>query len=197
MGKPGVRNSKEIRIKIEAPNSTRGKYNSQSRRQILGRVFQRDHCQGPPVPTIKQSKHRESRDCNTGNIRYIRSLKTSGVAAPRILQQMQNQVLRCPHELLGNLRAPILDADSIAVVTDTPIKRRMNTKPGAHQQSPSSVSEIAQSSRSRQVQPRLLGPVPPATEELVETEPRIAAVRFATPAGRRRLCITPKSSFLR
>jgi hypothetical protein len=63
-----------------------GKNASQSRGQVLGGMFQSNHRERLPVPTIEERKNWESRHGDAENVGQIRRFKTGGMAASRIFQ---------------------------------------------------------------------------------------------------------------
>jgi len=95
-------------------------------------MFQSNHCERLPVPTIEKPKYGETRHRDAENVSQIGRLKTCGMAPVRIFQQLRNQGVRRPHEPGSNLRPPIVNANAVAIVAHTSIKSRMNPQLNVH-----------------------------------------------------------------
>jgi hypothetical protein len=89
-------------------------------------MFQSANCECLAIPSIKERKHRKTGHARTQNISQIGSFKSGWMPTLRVLQQFNDQLLSCPDQFGGRLRAPVLDANAVTVVADSSVKRRMN-----------------------------------------------------------------------
>src|SRR6516225_1616702 len=116
------------------------------------------------------------------------------MTAPWVLHQLDKQFFRGSDEPQGDLRTVIVDADSVSIVANSPIKCRMNEELSAHPQSLSSSFEIAPVSQPRRARQGLRESFPRAKEAGAEIEPQTAANQFAELVEPHRPCINRKSS---
>jgi hypothetical protein len=100
----------------------------QSRRQILRGVLKSDNREHLSIPAIKESEHPKTGHGHAENVGEFQSLKTSEMAALRLLQQLMDKFLNGSNKSDGNLLAAILDGNPIAVMAHSPVKGGMDLK---------------------------------------------------------------------